>query len=104
MHPYPSKQNARTAYEVKISRSDFLRDIKKPHKHRNALLVSNEFYFVAPKGLLRAEEMPIYAGLLEVDDGLLPYISQALQAPWRDTSPPSWRFVSSLCRAVKRES
>ncbi len=49
MHPYPSKQNCRVAYEVKVSRSDFLRDIKQPLKHRAALTFSNEFYFVAPR-------------------------------------------------------
>lgn len=109
MHPYPSKQNCRVAYEVKVSRGDFLRDIKQPHKHRAALVHSNEFYFAAPEGMLRAEEMPLFAGLLEVktmEHGPRkgePYIGYpSLQAPWRDTNPPSWRFVASLCRSVRK--
>jgi hypothetical protein len=106
LHPYPSKQNCRVAYEVKVSRSDFLKDIKQPHKHRAALVHSNEFYFVAPEGLLKAEEMPLFAGLREVftDNHGSPYLaSPTLQAPWRDTNPPSWRFVASLCRNIERD-
>lgn len=113
MHPFPSRQNCRVAYEVKVSRSDFLRDTKQPHKHRAALVHSNEFYFVAPEGILKAEEMPLYAGLIEVATEGLPndpnqrpsshYLVISLQAPWRDTNPPSWRFVASLCRSVAKE-
>lgn len=40
MHHHPSKNNRRRAYEVKISRADFLRDIRQPLKHRAALNVS----------------------------------------------------------------
>ena len=110
LHPYPSKQNCRVAYEVKVSRSDFLRDVKQPHKHRAALVHSNEFYFVAPVGMLAAVEMPLFAGLLEVKTiefgthkGEKYLGHPTLVAPWRDTNPPSWRFVASLCRSVARQ-
>lgn len=108
MHPYPSKQNCRIAYEVKISRSDFLRDIKQPLKHRAALLFSNEFYFVAPEGMLGAEDLPLFAGLIEVkeyENGTVEGrmgLDVSVNAPWRDTSPPSWRFVVSLVRNIER--
>ena len=106
MHPYPSKQNCRVAYAVKVSRSDFLRDIKQPLKHRAALNVSNEFYFVAPEGVIKPEELPLFAGLIEVKE--TSYVAhplrlhKAVTAPWRDTTPPSWRFVVSLVRNVRR--
>ena len=102
MHPYPSKQNCRISYEIKISRSDFLRDIKQPHKHRCALINSNEFYFVAPKGMLKSEEMPLYAGLIEVVETINPSLYTCLEAPWRDTNAPSWRFVASLARKLSQ--
>lgn len=50
------------AYEVKMSRSDFLND----HKWQSYLASCNEFYFVAPKGLIGKNELPPEAGLMEV--------------------------------------
>jgi len=51
-------------HEVKISRSDFLADIAKPSKRAGYAAISEKFYYVAPEGLLRPEEMPEKAGLL----------------------------------------
>lgn len=48
MNLMPSKQLSRYAYEVKVSRSDFLAEIKKPWKRKHALMLSNHFYFAAP--------------------------------------------------------
>ena len=44
-----SKGLLRVAYEIKTSRSDFLREIREPRKRRAALRVSNQFYFVTPQ-------------------------------------------------------
>lgn len=74
-----------TEYEVKVSRSDFLRDAKKSHdvydfssgniygvgkKNKHEQLQSgdgtpNRFYFVVPEGMLKDGECPKFAGLLE---------------------------------------
>lgn len=51
-------------HEVKVSRSDFLADIAKPSKRAGYAAISEKFYYVAPEGLLRPEEMPDGAGLL----------------------------------------
>jgi hypothetical protein len=48
-----------TVYEVKVSRSDFLRD----GKYQCYLPYCNEFYFVVPKGLIKKEELPTEVGL-----------------------------------------
>jgi hypothetical protein len=40
-------------YEIKVSRSDFLRD----KIHKSYLQYCNQFYFVCPKGLIRREEI-----------------------------------------------
>ncbi len=107
MHHHPSKGNKRTAYEVKVSRSDFLRDIKDPLKHRPALRFSNEFFFVAPAGMIKAEELPLYAGLMEVKETKSPTcplrLWPSIKPPWRDTIPPNWRFVVSLVRSVQKQ-
>lgn len=50
------------AYEVKVSRSDFLRD----HKMQEYMAFCNELYVVAPKGVLSIDELPEGCGYLEV--------------------------------------
>lgn len=63
------------AYEIKRSRGDFLRDVKKANtKHRGAKAYSDEFYYVAPPNMIKVEELPPWAGLIEVKshaEGLL---------------------------------
>lgn len=48
------------AYEIKVSRSDFMSDDKWP----NYLPLCNEFYFVCPRGMIAPEELPPEAGLI----------------------------------------
>src|SRR5271165_406458 len=43
----------RIAYEIKVSRSDFLKELKNPLKRRAALSISNYFYFVRVKGICK---------------------------------------------------
>src|SRR5579872_2408909 len=55
----------RVCYEVKISRGDFLGEIKQPLKRRVGMRYSNEFYFVTPGGLVAPSEVPVECGLIE---------------------------------------
>jgi hypothetical protein len=109
----------RVCYEVKISRADFLCEMKQPLKRRIGLRYSNEFYFVTPAGLLNTSEIPIECGLVEV--GLFTdedrqstfapmgnlihfdvyhrtYCRITVPAPWRDTPGPTWQFVAGMLR------
>ncbi len=49
-----------TAYEIKVTRSDFMGD----EKWRGYLPYCNEFYFAAPPGIIDPKELPDEAGLL----------------------------------------
>lgn len=51
--------------EVKVTRSDFLADRKKPHRIEGGL--GNWRYFMCPEGLIRPEELPEGWGLLWVN-------------------------------------
>lgn len=51
--------------EVKVSRSDFLADARKPHRISGGL--GNWRHFMAPEGLIRVDELPTGWGLLEVN-------------------------------------
>lgn len=68
-------------YEIKISRSDFRADFTSKRwtkRTRHQVLsgemlsretVPNRFWYVAPFGLIRVEELPTYAGLIEIGEG-----------------------------------
>lgn len=95
---WPSAANKRIAYEVKTSRSDFLREIKNPLKRRPAIYFSNEYYFVVPKGLVKEEEVPVDCGLIEFfDDGRL---ITKVPAPQRESIRPTWNFAAALMRRL----
>lgn len=52
--------------ECKASRADFLADSAKPWRQRPETGVGAERYFLAPRGLIRSDELPPAWGLLEV--------------------------------------
>jgi len=99
IHPHPSKM-FRRSYEIKVSREDFQRELRKPNKRRPALRLSNEYYFAAPPGIIKREDVPIECGLVEVDPTAKSRYTTIVPAPWRDTEPPTWRFVAALARRV----
>lgn len=78
------------AYEVKVSRSDFLGD----DKWQGYLACCNELYFVCPSGLIRAEELPAEAGLIYVSATGSRLFTKK-KSPWRDVRVPEelYRYV-----------
>jgi len=52
--------------ESKVSRADFLADRDKPFRQKPEMGVGCERYYLAPRGLIRTEELPAEWGLLEV--------------------------------------
>jgi hypothetical protein len=56
------------AFEVKVSRADFISDIKQfEYKHGHALDISTEFYYVCPWNMIEKGEVPEKAGLIFID-------------------------------------
>lgn len=66
--------------EIKVDRQDFDRDFNKAKKHRlygdcydrqdpNGILLPNHFYYCAPEGVIQREDVPEYAGLIEILEG-----------------------------------
>lgn len=85
-----------TAYEIKCTRSDFLSD----KKWRGYLPYCNEFYFVAPKGIIEPTELPPEAGLLVMLGGAEgKKLVCKKKAAWRDVEVPEslFRYVL-MCR------
>lgn len=120
MDCFPSNHHERTCFEVKVSRADFLKEIKDPRKRRMGLALSNRFYFIAPEGIVKIEEVPPECGLYELywtnveyswyrdaeQKIVEPYLIEkhTIQAPRRDPNGLSWAFVAALARSVQNKS
>lgn len=109
LNPGPSSGNKATAYEIKVTRSDFRRDSHL--KQRGARLFSDQFYYIAPVGVIPHEEIPDWAGLIEVEWRASKFTSgpkvglvhrTVIRAPKRDKDAPSWGLVCSLIRNANR--
>ena len=62
------QNNKMIAFEIKVARSDFLKDVDTfRHKHRFALEITHEFYYICPWGLIDKSEVPEIAGLMYVN-------------------------------------
>lgn len=56
--PKPARcRHARIGYEVKVSRSDYKRELERPFKRAGAVAFCHEFYFAVPEGLLKTDEI-----------------------------------------------
>ena len=119
----PHSGMKRVCYELKMSRADFLGEVRRPLKRRIGMRFSNEFYFVTPARMLRHEEIPTDCGLVEIgqasteeskrlvrrhdgffwlhpDSGV--FCTVTVPAPWRDTPGPTWQFVAAMLRNQQR--
>jgi hypothetical protein len=121
---FPHQAMKRVCYEVKMSRADYLGELKRPLKRRIGMRYSNEFYFVVPAEMLAIAEVPPECGLIEVGTATLEqwrvlikrhagffafdpargeYCMVTVPAPWRDTPGPTWELVAAMLRNQRRE-
>lgn len=100
MSTWKSDEFQSIAYEIKVSRADFLREIEHPEKRATAMAFSNRFFFVAPDGLIKPDEVPFECGLLVAKNDKVRAVKHALH---RDIGQPSWEFYASLIRAIGRK-
>ncbi len=124
LNTLPHLAMKRVCYEVKVSRADFLAELKRPMKRRIGMRYSNEFYFVTPGGLVSASEIPSECGLIEAgyasytewkeiirrhagffnyDPERRAYCMIAVPAPWRDTPGPTWQLLAAMLRHQRRQ-
>jgi len=95
----PSKSFWRVAYEIKVSRSDFLSELKKPEKRSFAMEISNEFFYVCLPGVAKPEEIPQGCGLMVVAGSKLKRVVQAPQRQARDLTMAEMAAIArSSCR------
>lgn len=93
--------NAVVGYEVKASRADFLKDLKNPEKQKALRCFANLFYYVAPAGIIKTDELPPWAGLKELrldEDKQEFYLSEPQTPPYMANLSPTWGFVAECIR------
>jgi hypothetical protein len=78
---WSSKGLIRAAFEVKVSRSDFLRELQNPLKYKWALECFHEFWFVAPQNVIQLPELPPNIGWMFPRGGKLAIKRHAVQNP-----------------------
>jgi len=93
--------NTSVAYEIKVSRSDFVREMKDARKHAGVFDVASEFYFAAPAGLIKPSELPPGTGLVEVNEK--GRTRMKAHAARREVAFGA-NFVASLARRAARRS
>lgn len=78
------------AFEIKVSRNDFLRDIK----WQDYLAYCTEFYFVAPPNIIAPDELPPEAGLMITSKNCKMLVTKK-KAPMRQVQIPDsiYRYI-----------
>ena len=67
---WPSRGHDIHVIEVKVSRSDWLRELKDPKKAEDASKVADRFSVAAPRGVVDVAELPATWGYIEVQGGV----------------------------------
>ena len=79
------KNDGSIIVEVKVSRSDFLVDARKPHRNGSVTGIGNWRYYLCPEGVIKPDELPDNWGLLYVNHRghIKPIVGPILEANYR---------------------
>ena len=86
------------ALEIKVSREDFLAELAEPSKRDPAIAISNRFAFVAPVGLIKPEELPEGAGLIEIISSSEAQLT--VRSDHNRPDEPTWKLVAAIGRRM----
>ncbi|HEY4669718.1 MAG TPA: hypothetical protein VIH05_08085 [Tepidiformaceae bacterium] len=94
---FASQNHRRVGYEVKVSRSDFVGELKKPDKTARSARFCTSFYFACPVGVLKPADVPDPYGLVHVfEKGTTRVVKKSTLPP----SDPTWGLVGRLLRRL----
>lgn len=100
MNLWPSQDYEIIGFEIKVSRSDWLNELKQPDKALALSKYCDRFYLVAPYGVLHAEELPKNWGYIQaMEDRLFTKI----KAPQREAVQIERPFMASFMRQITRK-
>lgn len=94
---WPSKGLSLTGYEFKVSRSDWLNELKQPEKSQAISQYCDHWYLVAPKDILKIDELPKGWGYIQATTKSL---ITKIAAPERDSIEIDRVFAASFIRKI----
>lgn len=101
MNMWGSRGLAIHGFEIKVSRSDWKRELANAAKAESFAGFCDFWTIVAPKGMIPLDELPPGWGLLEVDANLK--LIQRVSGPrYEDPAPLTRSFVASLLRSAAK--
>ena len=92
---FPSRGVFFAGIEVKVSRSDWQKELADVEKSAEIQRFCRHWWIAAPPGIVNKNELPPTWGLYEIGDRCRPVI----QAPVLECEPPSVGFTAALLRA-----
>lgn len=92
---WQSRGHAVHGFEIKVSRSDWLRELKQPEKAEEIYRYCDHWWILAPKGVVKDGELPPTWGLLELRES---GIVQSVAAKKLTPVPVTREFFASLMR------
>lgn len=93
---WPSRGLYAMGFEIKVSRSDWLRELKQPKKSEEIQSYCRHWWIAAPKGVVQKPELPPTWGLVEVSESGKAKIAH--QAPELTPEQPGWPFICAVLR------
>jgi hypothetical protein len=95
MGVWPSTGHEIHGFEVKVSRSDFINEMKNPEKAMPIMQYCHRWSLVCPANMVKPDEVPATWGIYWFKDGA---IRKARQAPMLEARPLTPAFVASVVR------
>ncbi len=100
MELWPSKNYKIVGFEIKVSRSDWLNEMKQPEKSLAISRFCDEFYLVAPYGVLGIDELPKTWGYIQATSDR---IFTKIKAPKREAVAIERPFMASFVRSLTKK-
>lgn len=88
-------------FEIKVTRSDLLSDLRNEYKQIPAMKYCHQFYYVTTKGLAQQTEFPDNVGLIEIWRNKSRHI--LIDAPFREIDKPDWKLIGSITQRALKE-
>lgn len=93
---WPSRGMPLHGFEIKVSRSDWKRELEQPEKAESVASYCDHWHIVAPRGLIEVAELPKTWGLLEVDEKKKAHAT--VVAPPLEPKPLDRKFIAAILR------